>query len=267
MASKRFTSLTLWILAAGISVLLVLSFLDVNPQAPTSGEDVRSLSARPESRRDSASPHVSGTGPDLLESAPRMESLKRNWSDEGGLAALADLGNANRRLRREVLHDFVATLDESSVYDLLARLNGLDSEDLRADLKQSLLERLAELNPPRAAMLVDELPDTNERADLMLHVARHWSGADLSTATEWAVELPEGTPKELTIRFLAENAMSEAPATAGQLIMTLPEGPVKSNLLDQLVREWSAEDFDAALAWAQSLPEGSDKARVLMRLG
>jgi len=205
--------------------------------------------------------------PGLAELAASVQGLKRDWDDSGKLTALLREWNyLDDERRRAMVRDLTASLEEPAICDLLTRLNGLAAEELCLELQRALFERLAELDPPRAAILAEELLQAEQREKTFLRIAQRWCGTDPAAATDWALNLEPSPVREEIIRSMAERLVSKVPSTAGKLIAAL-DGPDRRNLLHKLALEWGTQDFGTALAWARELPEGADKAQYLMHLG
>ena len=190
---------------------------------------------------------------------------------------------------------FVQSLNAQETLWLLLQLDELTSEEGRAQLRWSLLSRLAELDPRPAATFAQSLADEAlrdhglklvmeswtqsdpeaaatwlqgferpSRNGLLDEVIAGWSTARYDEALSWARDRADGSVKERALIHLSYRWLETDPRQAMEYAWKLQSAT--HQLVTTLASEWARRDPQAAAGWAAQLPEGPPRAQVIASL-
>ena len=101
------------------------------------------------------------------------------------------------------------------------------------------IEWLGEKLPPKKA------------AESIISLVRDWTRSDYQAAGKWLSTATEGPTKNAAIRSYAETVSQYEPATAAQWAMTLPPGKDRDLTLKRIYQNWPKDDEAAKEAFKQ----------------
>jgi hypothetical protein len=203
-------------------------------------------------------------------------------------------------LRDDAVRTFVDALAQQDLSAALACLDSINSAYVRKDARDSVLLQCARTDPAAAlawAQSQPRLQDRDEMARVIVAGVAHqdpgqaaellkslgttalvrardevselvgqWAGSDLSAASAWVKQLPEGKLRDLALAGLVPAWVAQEPSRAAAFARDLPEGPVQAKLLSEVACVWSRHDSKAVLGWLDTLPEGSARNAALSGL-
>jgi hypothetical protein len=125
-----------------------------------------------------------------------------------------------------------------------------------------IIRGMAETNPERATLVLQELPFSSERAEALDVMIPHILRGGSESAKKWITGITDERLRNGAIARLAEGMAKENPAdTASWLLANLNETSVRS--FDEVYSEWAKKDKTAALSAFKQLPEGDARSRAL----
>jgi hypothetical protein len=198
--------------------------------------------------------------------------------------------------RLELLSDLGTSLSLAEIPEALTAAESLKELRERIVLKQTTLNRWAELAPAEAFAQIAKLPESQwkantlreaaakfarkdpERAaaaaarmnagasrnDALALIANVWAHTNVNAALAWAEKLPDGSAKESALDAVRYVWVHSDPVAAASHVQKLPRGQTKNNLVANVAHEWAARDPAAAIEWARRLPEAMDSETALV---
>jgi hypothetical protein len=127
--------------------------------------------------------------------------------------------------------------------------------------------QMAQSDPRQAALLADhyglgELPGAPLESLVM-----QWAVKDLTSATAWVKDRPEGERKNDLLARVAMVMARTSPAEAAEMVATqLPEGNAQTESVISVLHQWAIRDLPEARAWTELFPEGQLRERALGEL-
>jgi hypothetical protein len=165
-----------------------------------------------------------------------------------------------------LLSGFAEKLNEAVIRRMLGALDSVAGDAIRGDLRQSVYERWARINPRAAANHAAGQVEGTESMAVLMAILRQWAAADVRSTAEWV----RNPGREALMQNAAGILYSELEkldrALAGEFVAALSAGQVQDELTDKLATTWGDADFDGALKWAQRLSAGAMQQRALVHL-
>ncbi len=125
-----------------------------------------------------------------------------------------------------------------------------------------IIRGMAETNPEKASLVLQELPFSRERAEALDAMIPHVLRGGSESAKKWIAGIADEQLRNGAIARLAEGMAKENPAdTASWLLANMNETSVRS--FDEVYEEWAKKDKTAALSAFKQLPEGDARVRAL----
>lgn len=118
---------------------------------------------------------------------------------------------------------------------------------------------ISKTDPPRAALLFENIPYGLGRDALLKDIASNWAAVDSKLAIAWLNGL-DSVDRNMGIMAMAEGWASSKPLEAAEFGSTLPSEQ-KLQFLEMVMSQWASEDPISAIAWIkesyelQSLPD------------
>jgi len=185
-----------------------------------------------------------------------MSSAVRVWARRDGSAVL----------------EFVAKLAEPQLYHLLlvAAFGGMSDVDPirawavleklpetgdRVELVQIVLLARVRMDGPGAARTAMGFWGKDRYGSLAQEVVGAWLEHDPRAAREWLQQQPAGPQRNQLIVGLAAELARRQPEAALALVQTLPPGGLREQSLQQAFTQWVRGDADGALRWAEASRE------------
>lgn len=127
--------------------------------------------------------------------------------------------------------------------------------------------QMAQTDPRQATLLADHHGLGDLPGATLENLVMQWALKDLTSATDWAKELPDGDRKDEMLARVAMVMAKTSPAEAAAMVATqLPEGSARTESVISVIHQWAMRDFPGARAWAELFPEGPLRERALGEL-
>ena len=181
----------------------------------------------------------------------RSEAFGRVFSDwarndpAAAAAAAAQLPEADRNS----INSTIASSWGSSGKDISAAIQWASSQPDSANAIQNVVQSMRD--PKQAIALVNSL-GLADNVDVMRNVVGNWAAQDLTAASAWVRQLPEGKIRDTALSSVANRYVGDAPETAVAWAMAINDPASRTSSLENIVRQWKRYDTKAAEAWVAS---------------
>jgi len=142
----------------------------------------------------------------------------------------------------------------------IARIESLEHGSERSAAIVAAAAAIAQALPQKALELGLELPDSQERNDLLQQAARAWLHSDPMAALEWVKEVGEASVKRIVIHQHIDNLLaSNDPASAIVWLDRISEPIARDAFAGRAGEAWGRIEGQVAWQWATSLVGGETR--------
>ena len=130
-----------------------------------------------------------------------------------------------------------------------------DSDDARKEALTDACFQIVQTDPERAVTLAERF-NLNQDA-VLANLAQQWAGKDLTTASRWVADQPEGDPRNALIKGVTLSWSQTDPAAAAQFVVgKMSPGSALDASVMMVVHQWVTTDLDGARRWVEQYPAG-----------
>lgn len=199
-----------------------------------------------------------------LEIDPRNNiatSVVYEWSTSDPRAALAYIsalepGRTRERLLGGVMWSWAQSGDP---YEMLEELSGM-SEELQVLGNQAALTLIASSSPEKAAELIGNLKDGNEKKNIASTIARNWSQKDPTEALNWVMNNPDiATYRQDLLDSVLSNLAAQDPKLAMRAALAQPADSDSIGLEATVISSLARQDVNKALEFLPDVRDGKSK--------
>ena len=164
--------------------------------------------------------------------------------------------------KEEMLASLVSWIQAGDIEAALNFLGKKKSSDLAFEVQDRILQRVAEIDPEKAANVAWGLSGEG-RWDSVGAVVGAWADTNLKAAVAWVDRLPEGNDKRNAVLSVAVELSRSEPETALDLVCRLPVSRERDDLIAYAAAQWATLDPSKASTWAVDVAEGPLRERLL----
>jgi hypothetical protein len=165
-------------------------------------------------------------------------------------------GIQSDQLRAETIQRTAHTLASGNLEGAFALIDELPEGKLRNAAVQSLIRQWANHDPAAAAGYAGELsPEAGGDTRMFESIAGQWAGHDVDAAVAWAETLAPASHPQV-FRAIMQQWARSAPEEAGAYAVVKLEGKAQEDAAYAVARLWANSDPAGAAAWIADFPDG-----------
>lgn len=185
-----------------------------------------------------------------------LSAAVRAWVKRDGAGALEFVAKIKEPALHGILeHAAFSGLADADPDRAWALLEKMPESGNRPELVQTVLIAMVRQDAGRAARLAMGYWGKDRYASLAQEVVNRWLDQDPRNAAEWLRTQPVGPARNILIVGLAGELSRRLPETAMVLVRSLPAGPLREQSLQAAFSQWVRNDFEGAIRWAEAAHE------------
>jgi hypothetical protein len=185
--------------------------------------------------------------------------LAADWAGQDPEPALAwASGAADVALRDEILVSLSIGWATRAGPEAVAWSQSLKDEGLRERVQLAIGSELARADPAQALALVDGLPASAEKDELLKRVVGQMTASAPPAVVSWAQEIKDEGVRAECLALVATVWANQEPGQAALLTASsIPAGGTQERAVVAVVQRWAQQDPEAAGNWVAAFPQGT----------